>query len=568
MASGTRTLKLSILADASNLSTGLKKAEGDTETFGSKMGEVGKKVAAAFALAAAAAAAYAVKLAVDGVKSAIEDEAAQLRLATALRNVTGATDQQIAAIEEWISKTQLAFGISDQQLRPALDRLVRATKDTGEAQKLLSLALDVSAGTGKSLDSVVQALGKAYEGNTTSLGRLGLGIDKAELKTMSFDQITAKLATTFEGQASKQADTFQGKMARLSEAFDEAKETVGGFILDAIQPLASFAVDTLIPALQDLGQKIGEWLGPIIQNLAKWFREDVLPAAKTFWNWITTVLIPGIKNTFGPILDGLGKAFGYMKNAIDDNKDAIKPFMDVMKAMVDWIVTTLGPVIGDGLGKAFARLGLMISLVMRGSAVVFGEVGREIQLLVTGTIASINALINAYNRLPRWMRAGGVLNPSGADIKPLEMPTFGGPTKTSSEAEAEKIAKEFDNFLKDTGSGGFTWTGSPWSTGTGDGSGTGTGTGKSTAKTSTTNSDPMVAFANTLNDLLGSKLDEINSTLSGMSNDIQTAVANSGPTTITVEGTVIDPEGAARAIETILYESTLRGSGTPVWNVA
>lgn len=563
MASGSRTLKLSILADASNLTTGLKKAETDTESFGTKMGEVGKKVAAAFAVAAAAAAAYAVKLAVDGVKSAIEDEAAQIRLATALRNTTGATDEQIKSVEEWISKTQLAFGISDQQLRPALDRLVRSTKDVGEAQKLLSLALDISAGTGKSLDQVVQALGKAYDGNTGSLSRLGVGIDKAELKTMSFDEITGRLAQTFEGQASKQADTFQGKMARLSEAMDEAKETVGSFILDAIQPLASFAVDTLMPALSDLGTQIGEWLGPIFTRFAKWFQEDVLPAAKALWGWFTGTLIPGIRSTLGPIISGLGEAFGYVKKAIDDSGDAVKPFMEVMQALIDWVVVTLGPAIGEGLGRAFARLGFILALVMRGTYLVFGEIGREIQLLVSGTIGSINALIAAYNKIPRWLRAGGILNPSGADITPIPMPKFGSPEKGSS--EAEKFAKEIEDVLDDKG---FTWTGpsGTWNDPSGNGSGSGSGK-KSSSKATTSEPSPLVAFANTLNDLLGAKLDDINTTLAGMSNDIQAAVANSG-TSITVEGTVIDPEGAARAIQDLLDRSSFRTGQQSDWAYA
>lgn len=106
---------------------------------------------AAFAAAGAAAALYAGKLAIDGVKAAIEDEAAQAKLGKTLENVTGATNAQIKSVEDYITKTELAYGVTDDDLRPSLDRLVRATKDVTEAQKLQSIALDVAAGTGKSL---------------------------------------------------------------------------------------------------------------------------------------------------------------------------------------------------------------------------------------------------------------------------------------------------------------------------------------------------------------------------------------------------------------------------------
>ena len=127
MASGSRTLKLSILGDIDNLKKNLTAGSNDVQTFGDKLTKFGKIAGAAFLAAGAAAVAYAGKLAVDGVKAAIEDEAAQLRLAASLKNVTGATDATIAATEDYILKTSLANGVTDDELRPSLDRLVRST---------------------------------------------------------------------------------------------------------------------------------------------------------------------------------------------------------------------------------------------------------------------------------------------------------------------------------------------------------------------------------------------------------------------------------------------------------
>jgi phage-related protein len=79
------------------------------------------------------------------------------------------------------------------------------------------------------------------------------------------DQITARLAATFQNQASAQADTFQGKMNRLTIAFDEGKETVGAFILDAITPMVEVIVNRVIPAISDFTSNLGEKLAPVMK---------------------------------------------------------------------------------------------------------------------------------------------------------------------------------------------------------------------------------------------------------------------------------------------------------------
>jgi hypothetical protein len=234
MARDNRTLKLSILADIDDLKKKLDQADDTVQKSSSKIGDFSKKAALAFAAAGIAAAGYASKLAIDGVKAAIEDEAAQLRLANALKAATGATDAQVKATEDMILKTSLATGVADDALRPALQRLAVSTKDTVEAQKLLGLALDISKASGKDLESVANALGRAQDGNTTSLGRLGLG-----------------LSDVYGGAAAANAETFQGKIDRLKVGFDEAKESLGVALLPQIEKFITFLNDVGIPALND-----------------------------------------------------------------------------------------------------------------------------------------------------------------------------------------------------------------------------------------------------------------------------------------------------------------------------
>jgi hypothetical protein len=249
MAKDNRTLKLSILADIDDLKKKLKEADGAVEENSNKIGEFSKKVGKAFLVAGAAAAAYAGKLLYDGVKAAIEDEKANSRLAATLRNVAGATQQTIDEVLAYSRATELATGVTEDELRPSLNRLTIATKNTNEAMRLQKIALDVSAGSGKGLDAVTQALAKAYEGNTASLVRLGIGLSAAELKTMSFDQITQQLSKTFSGQADVAANTFEGRMARLRLTFEDVRDSLAERLLPFLDKFLTYLLEKGIPNL-------------------------------------------------------------------------------------------------------------------------------------------------------------------------------------------------------------------------------------------------------------------------------------------------------------------------------
>jgi len=248
MAGQSRTLKLSILADVDQLKKSLNAANTDVDSSSTKMLDFGKKAGLAFAAAGAAAGAYAIKIGIDGVKAAIEDEASQNKLANALENATGATNAQIAATEASILKMSLATGVADDKLRPALQRLAISTGDISKAQDLLTVALDVATATGKPLETVANAIGKAYDGNTAALGKLGIGLSAAELKTMSFTDVQQKLTDLFGGAAAANAETYEGKIAILKVSFDEAKETIGTGLLPMITSLIDYINDNVLPA--------------------------------------------------------------------------------------------------------------------------------------------------------------------------------------------------------------------------------------------------------------------------------------------------------------------------------
>lgn len=423
MASGSRTLKLSILADVDNLRKGLTEAEGQVGGFGGKLDGFASKAGLAFAAAGAAAAVYAGKLAIDGVKAAIEDEAAQAKLATTLKNVTGATDSQVKATEAYILKTELAYGKTDNELRPSLDRLVRSTKNVEEAQKLQSLALDVAAGTGKSLEAVTNALAKAHDGNTAALGKLGIGIDKATLKTMTFDDVTKAMAGTFEGQAIKQTETFQGKLDRLNVAFGEAKETVGSYILDAVTPMVSTIVDKVVPAVATFASGMSDNLGPILHDIGDF-----------------------LKALFTPILEGVKKAIGFISEALKDNSAEFETVFSWMKTIFDFTKKYLIPIIGTELKVAFEVLGKVISIIIG----AFGTLVRLIQ----ASIDLIRELASAIAKNPIVSGISGALGGVFGGGKATGGMVTGGTTYLVGEKGPELFTPGGSGFITPNGGGG------------------------------------------------------------------------------------------------------------------
>jgi hypothetical protein len=332
----SRALTLKLLADISDLTKNLDKGTNEVEGFGGKLADFGKKAGLAFAAAAAAAGAYAIKIGVDGVKAAIEDEQAQVKLAKALENSTGATQDQIKAVEANILKMSLSSGVADEQLRPALARLARSTGDVEISQKLLNQALDISIATGKPVETIANALGRAYDGNTVALGKLGIGLSAAELKTMSFTDVQGKLSELFGGAAAANADTFAGRLAILKVTFDEAKESVGAKLLPILQQLVTYVVDNIIPA-------IGRF----------------------------------------------AKIFEPVTQAIQDNKAELLAFGQ-------FIVTYIVPVLSKVLGGAFT----VIANIANGVIDTIGFVIRGLNTLIQGAVAGINGLIGAYNSIP------------------------------------------------------------------------------------------------------------------------------------------------------------------------
>jgi len=262
----SKTLTVFLAADLKKFNGGMRDAQKGITGFGNTLNNM---LGPALIGAGVAAGAFAVKLAVDGVKAAAEDQKALEALATTLNNLGLAHEQ--TGVENFIYDMERAYGVADTELRPAYDRLIRSTKNVDEANRALSISMDISAATGKSLQTITDSIGRAYDGNTVSLGRLGLGIDRTALATMSLDDIMTTLADTFRGQADAEARTFEGQLRRLSTATDNLAEAFGSGLLQALGDVEGETqnlVDTMAEAESSI-RVAGFTVGKAFQQMTK-----------------------------------------------------------------------------------------------------------------------------------------------------------------------------------------------------------------------------------------------------------------------------------------------------------
>jgi hypothetical protein len=244
----SRTLTLALAADIDNLKKGLDDAEKVVNKSADQIADFGKKAALAFAVVGAAAGAFAV----SAVKAAAQDEAARKTLEQTIRSNTKATEEQINAIDTYITKQSIATATTDDVLRPAFARLIRSTNDVAKAQDLLSLSQEIATATGKPLEVVANALGKSFDGQNAALGKLCLGIDAATLKTKSHDEIMQILKGTYKGFIDNEATNAEFKMRQLEIAFSETKEQIGTALLPVMKQFADYLLATVVPNVQAL----------------------------------------------------------------------------------------------------------------------------------------------------------------------------------------------------------------------------------------------------------------------------------------------------------------------------
>jgi len=286
----SKSISIPITGNSAPLRKEIKKANQELTAFGKAQAQWSKASALAYSVVGSAAAQFAI----SSVKAAMEDQKAQAVLAKALQNTVGANKQAQAAAESYIETLMYASNVTDDQLRPAFANLVRATGDITKAQRLLSLATDVSIGGNVELEAVTKALSKAAQGQTSAFGRLGLGISTAALNSGDLATVTEELSLKFSGSAAAAADTMGGRMENLTIRFGELKEQIG---------------TELLPVLEDGTSKMLDFVSALQTG-------DISDTASSAYD-----LANGIGD-IGRNLSGIGIVTGFIKNLNPFAKDA------------------------------------------------------------------------------------------------------------------------------------------------------------------------------------------------------------------------------------------------------
>lgn len=254
---------------------------------------------------------------VASVDAALKDQKAQVELARVLRNTLGATDDQIAKTEEWISVQGKTLGITDDDLRPAYAKLSRSIKDTTKVQKLLSLAFDISRGTGKDLGDTTDALAKAYNGNFKALKALAPELSGLIKDGATADQVFDALGKTFKNSAAEYANTAAGRMEILKLRFSELFEQLGTAFLPAFEKLMPYFEDLATwlennpDKIADFASAVGKLAGAFVDfgKLVKDVFVDVMAGLEDIINFF----LDGINK----LIDGLNLLPGVNINKIE-----------------------------------------------------------------------------------------------------------------------------------------------------------------------------------------------------------------------------------------------------------
>jgi hypothetical protein len=241
----------------------LKKGQKELSAFDKQAQQLGKTFNRVFATTAIVA------FSKKAINAFAADEKAAKSLAVQLENTGNAF--RVNEVESYIANLQKLYGVLDDQLRPAFQTLLNATGSVTLSQKALETALNVSAGTGKDLESVVAAIAKSATGTTTALARLGTGLDKATIASGDMNKIMAALDKKFAGQAQARLSTYSGKMDLLKVAAADATEIIGKGLIDALTAIgkdnsidqATNSMNSFATAIANTATGMGQLIGEI-----------------------------------------------------------------------------------------------------------------------------------------------------------------------------------------------------------------------------------------------------------------------------------------------------------------
>jgi phage-related protein len=432
MAAGTRTLKLSLLADVAGLSKGLNQGTNEVQGFGSKMANFGKKAAAAFAVAGIAATAFAVKFAKDAIVAGEAAATANARIEQINKSMGlfgKSTNEVNKALIDYAEKTARATGVDTNSIKATQAKLLTfkelaatANEIGGNFERSTKAAIDLGAAGFGTAELNAVALGKALNDpikGISALSRNGITFTESEkdrikvlVESNKVGEAQNMILKAIETQVGGTAEATANATDKMRVGFTQVTEKVGIALLPVFEKLTNFVIDQIFPAFDKIGaqfagltSQLGENLLPALDNLVTFFQDYLIPVFKAYWEFISKTLIPGIVNFFEPALAGISKAFGSVSKSLQNNKEKLKPLFDLFQEFFEFASKYLAPFLGTVLGKAFQVLGSVIS----GIITIFANLVNIISSAINGikTLISLVSNINLGSIASRLNPFGG-----------------------------------------------------------------------------------------------------------------------------------------------------------------
>jgi hypothetical protein len=325
----------------------------------------------------------------DAVKSAIEDEKAQAQLERTIRATTKATDKQIQALNDYITNAGKSFGITDDDLRPAMQRLATATTDVEDSMRLATLAMDISTATGKPLEAVADALGKAFNGQYLALNKLDPSLRDVVKSGGDADEVFGRLNDKFGGAAQANAETAAGKFQIFKVRMDELKESIGA---------------SLLPVLDEML--------PYLDKFATWAEENpgtFKAVAAAIAAVAASIVAVNLAMAVNPIALLAGGIAALMAISIIAGPQ-ISAFMDNLKKEIEDVLGPFGTLLAH-----FFTLGKLASGEVGGGGGIGGVLSRMLGTAKT-VIPGLGALTGLIGNIPGLAEGGIVTGPTLALI--------------------------------------------------------------------------------------------------------------------------------------------------------
>lgn len=433
MAGDMRTLTMQILAQTDQFTKGLKDAEKETSSFSDKIGGYVASATKAFVAMGAAVGSAAVAIGVSAVKAAIDDQKETALLEQAVRNYTGATEEQIAAVNDYIDATERAAGVNSKEIIPSFERLLRTFKDVTKAQEIQKVAQDVAAATGKSLTEVSDALSRAYEGNSKGLKDLGIKLTTTQRITKKV-KVSKDDLTKAELNAEGAALALQSAQERLNKVMKDSDSTAldvakAQNALEKAQLRAGDSSETFDKKQKNLGKTITETkdvavpFDQLLGEISKKFEGSAAAAAETYAGKLER-----IRTAIGKAQEGLGEAlFPILEKVVNFININVVPAIDdfvqglnggTPSSMTGAIRDAKGRVVefadgidqpgttgGYSLGAAFRRFGITLGLIGDELTAQTGEGGDFKKFLdfLTKLVDVLDSIASKYNTVKGFL---------------------------------------------------------------------------------------------------------------------------------------------------------------------